>query len=109
MEDWPFSDPPNLASITVRQIVHTGEPIRLVVHDAEDGGWQFLTGGGFEVVDGMVVSLASMVRRDPTVAELADLPLGWQASRAAVGLPWQRAPSEPDMAPDAAADGGHDT
>ena len=92
MGDWPFSDPPNVASITVRQVVHGGEPILLVAHDADDGGWQFLTGGSFDVADGLIVSLASMVRRDPSVAELADLPLGWQASRGAVGQPWQRAP-----------------
>ena len=93
-DDWPFDDRPNVASITVRQIVHGGEPILLVAHDAEDGGWQFLTGGAFEVADGMVVSLASVVRRDPSVGELADLPLGWSATRPAVGQPWERQPSE---------------
>jgi len=29
---------------------------------------------------------------DPTVGTLADLPLGWQAWRAAPGDPWQRGP-----------------
>ena len=43
MDDWPFADPPNVVSITVRQVVDRGEPILLVAHDAEDGGWQFLT------------------------------------------------------------------
>jgi hypothetical protein len=93
MDDWPFDDPPNVASITVRQIVHGGAPILLVARDAEDGGWQFLTGGAFEVADGMMVSLVSIVRRDPSVAELADLPPGWTALRATVGQPWQRSPS----------------
>ncbi len=93
MDDWPFDDPPKAAAITVRQIVRGGEPILFVAHDAEDGRWQFLTGVASEVADGMVVSLAEMVRRDPRVAELADLPLGWQASRAAMGQPWQRSPA----------------
>jgi hypothetical protein len=89
---WPFDDPPNVATITVRQIVHSGEPILLVARDAEDGGWQFLTGGSFDVGDGMLVSLHSMVERDPTLVELADLPRGWQASRESVEAAWQRSP-----------------
>jgi hypothetical protein len=69
MDDWPFADPPNLASITVRQIVHDGQPILLVAHDADDGGWQFLTGGNVDVADGMVVGLREMVQRDTTLAD----------------------------------------
>jgi hypothetical protein len=87
---WPFDDPPNVATITVRQVVQDGEPVLLVARDAEDGGWQFLTGGVFDMADGLMVSLQSMVQRDPTLAELADLPLGWQATRDRVGAEWQR-------------------
>jgi len=94
MDDWPFADAPNLISVTVRQIVQDGEPILLVVHDAEDGDWQFLTGGEFHVADGMLVTLANMVRRDSSLTELADLPLGWQAWRASSAAPWQRSPCE---------------
>jgi hypothetical protein len=88
--NWPFDDPPNVATITVRQIIDGGEPILLVAHDAEDGGWQFLTGGAFDVDDGMVVSLRNIFERDPTIAELADLEPGWQATRIRVGSPWKR-------------------
>jgi hypothetical protein len=90
MDDWPFDDPPNVATFTVRQIVDGGEPILLVAHDAEDGGWQFLTGGPISMSDAMLVSLAEIVRRDPSVVELADLPLGWEASRMALGASWER-------------------
>lgn len=93
MRTWPFSEPTYEAVITVRQIVRGGEPILLVSHDAEDGGWQFLTGGEFSVSDGMVVSLESVVRLDPSLAELADLPIGWRATRGAVGEAWERNPS----------------
>ncbi|MBY0397280.1 MAG: hypothetical protein K2X91_12560 [Thermoleophilia bacterium] len=96
MEDWPFADPPNLASITVRQVVHDGQPVLLVVHDAHDGGWQFLTGGVVDVADGLVVSLAGMVARDRSLADLADLPRGWRAWRSGPGAPWQRGPREAD-------------
>jgi hypothetical protein len=88
--EWPFDNPPNVAAITVRQVVQSGEAILLVARDAEDGGWQFLTGGAFEVKDGMVVSLQSMLQRDPTIAELADLEPGWLATRNYVGAPWKR-------------------
>lgn len=71
--NWPFDDPPNVATITVRQIVDDSEPILLVTRDADDGGWQFLTGEAFDVSDGMVVSLRSIYQRDRTIAELADL------------------------------------
>src|SRR3954451_22416303 len=94
MDDWPFADPPNLASITVRQVVHGGQPILLVVHDADEGDWQFLAGDRFHVADGLLVSLGSLVRRDPSLVELADLPLGWQAWRQTPNSPWQRGPCE---------------
>ena len=89
---WPFEDPPNVATITVRQVVHGGQPILLVARDADDGGWQFLTGGPFDVADALVVSLGGMASRDPTLAELADLPPGWQAVRPRVGAAWECSP-----------------
>ena len=98
MDDWPFADPPNLASITVRQVVHDGQPILVFVHDADDGGWQFLTGDRFAVADGVLVRLASVVRRDRSLVELADLPVGWQAQRETRSHPWQRQPCERDGA-----------
>ena len=94
MDDWSFADPPNLASITVRQVVHDGQPILLVVHDADDGGWQFLTGDSVGYADAMVVSLAYVVGLEVSLVELADLPLGWQAWRETRDQPWQRGPCE---------------
>jgi hypothetical protein len=94
MSDWPFADPPNVAAITTRQVVQEGEPVLLVCHDVDDGSWQFLTGGSFEVADGLLVSLRSMIDRDPRLAELAGLPLGWQAWRRRPDSPWERGPME---------------
>src|SRR5262245_29350389 len=92
MGDWPFPEPENVATMTVRQIAHGGQPILLVSHDADDGMWQFLTGGPIEMADATLVSLREGYRIDPSVGELADLPLGWTAERSAVGQPWQRQP-----------------
>jgi hypothetical protein len=94
MDDWPFADPPDVASITVRQIVRNGHPILLVSHDAEDGSWQFLTGGTFDVADALLVSLGSMVERDRSLVEVADLPPGWRAWRSGPAAPWQQEPEQ---------------
>jgi hypothetical protein len=85
-----FSEPPNLAVITTKRVLE-GAPIVLVAHDEDDGGWQFLCGTTNDPADGRVVSLAGIVSGDPSVEELADLPVGWQASRAKLGDPWVRA------------------
>jgi hypothetical protein len=90
IDAWPFADPRNVAVFTVRDIVETRRSILVVHHDAEDGGWQFLTGEPIDMKNAMLVSLSEIVRLDPTVAVLADLPLGWQATRARVGGDWSR-------------------
>src|SRR5262249_25391357 len=47
--EWLFPDPPNVATFTVRQVVHEGQPILLVTRNTEDGAWQFLPGGPVHV------------------------------------------------------------
>jgi hypothetical protein len=93
-DGWRFQDPPNVASFTVRQIVREGAPILLVCHDAEDGGWQFLTGGPVLIEDAMLVALSTILKLDGSVGELADLPLGWQAKRESANADWVREPYE---------------
>jgi hypothetical protein len=65
-----------------------------VVHDSDDCGWQFLTGGPFNVADALLVSLGSMIERDPSPAQLADLRIGWSARRDDVASDWQRTPQD---------------
>ena len=93
MKNWPFTDPENVAVVTSRQIAREGQAILLVSHDEEDGCWQFLTGGAFDTANGMLVSLKSIVAQDSSLLELADLPLGWEASRTARDQPWVRVAS----------------
>lgn len=90
MNDWPFDEPPNVATMTVRQVMQDGQPILYVSHDADDGMWQFLAGESVVMSDGMIVSLGAVFRIDPSIGELADLPLGWTAERTAPGQSWQR-------------------
>lgn len=89
-DSWPFADPPNVAVFTQRTILEDGRPILLVVHDEEDGAWQFLDGGEFRVEAAMLVALRTMLDRDASIAALADLPQGWQASRTGPEGPWKR-------------------
>lgn len=88
--DWPFEASPNVAVITLRQILEGSAPILHVTHDEEDGGWQFLTGDAPKEADAKVVALSTIVRIDPSVVDLADLPEGWVAVREASNAPWQR-------------------
>ena len=90
-ENWPFADPENLAVFTLKRIVRGESPILRVTHDEEDGGWQFLDGGEVVVEEASLVSLRFVTQVDPSVLELADMPLGWVAERASPGEPWQRA------------------
>jgi hypothetical protein len=92
MSEWLLDDQENIAAMTVRQIIQGSQPILLVSHDADDGTWQFLPGGPVRMADGVLVRLQTLLRLDPSISELADLPLGWTAERSAVGQPWRRQP-----------------
>ncbi|NET34765.1 MAG: hypothetical protein F6K19_22525 [Cyanothece sp. SIO1E1] len=87
---WPFDQPRNCSTITMRQVLDGEEPILLVSHDEDDHGWQFIGSTDANVDDGRVVYLEHMVALDPTVLEIADLPPGWQAVRDANESPWIR-------------------
>ena len=87
---WPFDQPRNCATFTMRQVMNGSEPILLVSHDADDHGWQFIGTSDASMTDAMLVALEEIVKIDPTVLEIADLEPGWQAIRKSVGSPWSR-------------------
>jgi len=93
--NWQYPDPPH-TGVYLSKTVHKGtEPITFVSHDAEDGAWQFM---GDSMMDGggVVVCFHHPIDGDPSLAELADLPLGWYAEREKVGEPWIRKKRTPD-------------
>src|SRR5690242_1368663 len=90
--DRPFDQPRNCAVFTLRTIVFGGGPILFVSHDADDHGWQFLDGQAPDVANAAVVALETILRYDPSVQELADLPPGWTATRETTRSPWRRMP-----------------
>ncbi|MES2594464.1 MAG: hypothetical protein V4662_03960 [Verrucomicrobiota bacterium] len=89
-DPWPFEDSKNVAVFTTIQILRLGQPVLHVSHDEEDGSWQFHTGENVSMGDMLIVALEEMVSYDTTLADLADLPYGWSASRTEVGAPWSR-------------------
>jgi hypothetical protein len=88
-DPWPFDQPPNCAVFTTTHVMRAGQPITHVYHDEEDHGWQFHYPGEKSVGDCMIVALRTIVRHDPTVVEVADLPPGYVAIRHGVGDPWR--------------------
>ena len=89
MNDWLFDDLPNTAVLTTRQILE-GEAILYISHDEDDGAWQFHTGERVDESNAKVVALKRIVELDRSVMELADLPIGWAATRSQTDTGWQR-------------------
>lgn len=89
-QTWPFDSPPNVACFTVRSIVDGLKPVLMASRDEDDGAWQFLTGDAFDKAEAMLVSLGSMVARDCSLLQLADIQPGWMAWRESPDAPWSR-------------------
>jgi hypothetical protein len=89
---WPFIDARNTAVFSTRHVIEEGKPILLVTHDQDDGAWQFHTAKTVLASDAKIVALDEIVYGDPSVVELADLPLGWSAIRDSITTPWKRQP-----------------
>jgi hypothetical protein len=87
--EWKFNAGKNRAVFTTKPVINQRLPILRVSHDV-DGDWQFLCGTTNQVADGALVRLSTIIRLDPTILELGDMPAGWRATRPAPGQPWRR-------------------
>ena len=75
--------------ITTEAVRDGRQPIARVLHEEGHGGWQMYDDAeplGKPVVFPKVEILAI----DPSLAEITDLPVGWQAVRESVSGPWVR-------------------
>jgi hypothetical protein len=90
LSSWPFADPESVAAICCVHILDNVRPILRVTHDEDDGGWQVLCGFEHDGSEARVVCLGCIIERDPSLMELADLPLGWGAARQSTSEPWLR-------------------
>ena len=89
-EEWTFLDPQNVAVFTTGKVISENYPILYVCHDNDDGVWQFHTGIDINEEDAKIVALSEIVRRDRSILDLADLPMGWSATRLSQNDNWQR-------------------
>ena len=94
-DHWKFDDPPNTAAFTTTYVLD-GAPILRVYHDY-DGGWQFHGSPDDPATPDVarLVSLGSMIARDPTLNTLHDLPDGWRAFRSSATKPWNSQKNNP--------------
>lgn len=89
VSSWPFSDAKNSVAFTTSKVIEDAYPILYASHD-EDGDWQFLCGTTNATEDARIVCLKNLVELDPSITELADLPIGWSAEREDASNPWRR-------------------
>lgn len=86
INNWKFADGPHSLAFVSNTVRAREEDVVYAAHDSD--GWQFLgesmAGGGGPAI----VCLHHVIDDDPTIAELADLPVGWCAERDAAGEPW---------------------
>ena len=81
-KDKEVKEPGNTPVYTTIHVMREGSPITLVSHEL-DGGWQFMGDESLEDFSkvGMLVALDEVVKKDKSVLELADLPIGHKATR----------------------------
>lgn len=94
--DWKFPVPPHTGVYTLKRIMNGEEPVLYVKHDASDGAWQFHGAGQSRVEDAVLICFHHIVDKDPSIKQLADLPLGWRAWRGNVSKPWEREQAPPE-------------
>ena len=93
-KSWPFKDPTNMSVFSIQQIVFGKQPILHVTHDADDGSWQFLGTETPSESDLVVVGLEEICDLDPSIKELADLPVGWEAWRSEKTAVWVKSKAD---------------
>ena len=91
---WPFDQVENAAAITTKQAVNGSLPVLVVVHYEDDHSWAFTCGTTNNTEDAQLVSMAQIIKLDPTLHSIADLPPGWRATRDSVNAEWIRVKNE---------------
>jgi hypothetical protein len=91
---WPFPDGqfPSQLGAVVQATVLSGEyPACLVIHTSDN---EWLVGDGVNDPndDSIATHIGHALRWNSSLATLADLAPGWEATRTAPGAPWKRSP-----------------
>jgi hypothetical protein len=81
-------DPKQLVVVCPHVFKNT-KSIKLVVR--QEGDWQFLCGGPHNEGEGPhIVGVGHLLNRDESLAQLMDLPEGWEAERRSIRSKWSR-------------------
>jgi hypothetical protein len=91
-----FKDSLNTAVFTTKFVVKDKKGITYITHENEDGAWQFFSNDNFDDFEevSMILSLDEIINLDKTVLEIADLPLGYIATRETVNDKWKISKNE---------------
>src|SRR2546422_5927471 len=89
---WPFAGdrfPADLGAVVMKTVLDGDLPVLQFVH-SPDNSWLVADGVNDPNVPGACIAthLRHVLERDPSLEELASLPVGHQANRSAVGEPW---------------------
>lgn len=87
--------PDGLRVVVQRTVLEARLPALIVIHDDED---DWLVGDGVndpnQAGSCVIAHMEHLIEVDPTLMELADLPLGCQARRSSPSRPWERSRHE---------------
>lgn len=93
--NWPFNDPINATTYCTAKVAREHFPVLQVSHDW-DGDWQFLDATTEQPEECVILCFGCVFEKDPTLSQIADLPVGWSAWRSSVGAPWAREENPPN-------------
>jgi len=88
-KDKRFIEDLDMAVFTTKYVIWGNSPILFVFH-FDDGYWQF-SGNETNMKDDdyKTISLKNIIKIDPSVLEVADLPYNWEAYRESLDSSWQ--------------------
>jgi hypothetical protein len=78
---------------------HVFEHVRPILLVARDGGdWQFLCGGSHDPNEvPRVVGMNHLTEEDPSLRQILDLSVNWEAERLSLNDPWIRTACQQDQ------------
>jgi hypothetical protein len=80
---------PDTVVATLPDVLRGAAPVLAVLHDGS-GDWFFWPGRASDAGEEVDVPFGELLRADPGLAGLADLPADWLASRTRPDEPWRR-------------------
>ena len=97
LHDWKFDDAPHTGVFTTKAVMDGRDPITRVFHNIDDRTWEFHGPGESKTEDRAYVCFHHIIDKDPTLSELADLPMGWCAWKENDSGRWIRALTPADL------------